>query len=222
MSFHRILAPVMLAVLGALPSAGATDPAALCLDAAERAATETGVPLRVLTAITMIETGRRSGGALAPWPWTLNRGGNGQWFATREEALAALETILAEGATNVDVGCFQLNWRWHGAAFASAARMIDPMHNALYAAHHLARLHSMTGDWRGAVAAYHSATPAKAAAYLARFDPVYAALGDAPAEAAPAWAEARVNSYPLLRAGTASGAASLVPQAALARPLFGG
>jgi hypothetical protein len=178
------MSPFCLSCLLALSVASAVpafaSPADLCLDAARTAAEDTGVPLRILVALSLTETGR--GGAadegMEPWPWTLNRAGAGQWFETKDEALHALDDILAEGATNVDLGCFQLNWRWHAAAFPSAAAMLDPETNARYAARFVAHLYDKTGDWRAAAAAYHSATPERAEIYSA--SPIYDPAGHRP------------------------------------------
>ncbi|NGM44403.1 lytic transglycosylase domain-containing protein [Rhodobacter sp. SGA-6-6] len=219
----RMLAlPIALAAVlaPALPAAAAD----LCLRAAEEAARKTGVPLQLLLAVTLTETGRRRDGALHPWPWALNRGGEGLWFATEEEALAVLSDAVAQGTTNIDVGCFQLNYRWHSAAFASLEQMLDPRANALHAARLLARHAAEQGDWIAAAGAYHSATPEKAAAYLARLEPNYAGLGGTDSFIIPPAEDAglRVNGFPLLVAGQSASAGSLVPRAAGGRPLFGG
>ncbi|MCB6177937.1 transglycosylase SLT domain-containing protein [Rhodobacter sp. Har01] len=219
---HRLcLAAALVGVLAAPGTAGAS-PADLCLAAARSAAAETGVPLRVLLALTLTETGRADGdGALLPWPWTLNKGGEGLWFDSRDTALAHLETALAEGATNVDVGCFQLNHRWHAQSFDSLTAMLDPEENALYAARYVFRLYQDTGDWTEAAAAYHSGTPEYAERYLARFEPIYAALdGRLPEDRAPD--PVRENRFPLLLAGTPQSAGSLVPMSGAGIPLIGG
>ncbi len=198
-----------------------------CRRAAEEAARKTGVPLQVLLALTLTETGRSQGGALQPWPWALNEGGNGQWFATKDEALTYLSEAVASGVGNIDVGCFQLNYHWHGAAFATLDQMMDPKANALYAARLVAGHATETGDWVTAAGAYHSATPAKAETYLARFRPIYASLGPADGFALPdppddPAAEPRANSFPLLLAGQSGSAGSLVPLVSSGRALFGG
>lgn len=204
------------------------EPPALCTQAASAAADRTGVPLRVLMAIALTETGHRAeDGTFAPWPWALNQAGDSAFFASREEALDHLSALLDQGVTNVDIGCFQLNWRWHGQAFASLDEMIDPDLNALYAAQFLARLYRDSGDWSLAAGAYHSATPDHARRYSDRFDKIYAALSDDMALAlsdAPATgaADSRTNGFPLLQTGAAGAMGSLVPLDQAARPLFGG
>lgn len=225
---RQALALLAALVLVSPAQARKANPADLCLTAARTASQETGVPLRVLHAITLTETGRRDeDDGFTPWPWALNRGGESHWFATRDEALDYVAETLATGTTNIDLGCFQLNWRWHNAGFASAAAMIDPEENALYAADLLARLYADSGDWSVAAGAYHSATPAHADRYTARFDTVYAALeGETELAFAgvppPVEDDARTNGFPLLQAGAAGSIGSLVPLSDAARPLIGG
>ncbi|WP_124084949.1 transglycosylase SLT domain-containing protein [Pseudogemmobacter humi] len=201
----------------------AASPAEQCHQAITLAAGQTEVPREILLAVALTESGRATAQGHQPWPWALNQGGEGFWFASKADALDHLNAMLAQGVSNIDIGCFQLNWRWHGEAFASVEAMIDPGQNAEYAARHLLRLRRQTGSWEKAVSAYHSATPDLAERYMARFMPIYAAVldgGSAPATPLVP-AGPRVNSYPLLQAGAMASAGSLVPAAAGLRPLFG-
>lgn len=135
------------------------------------------VPAGVLHAISLTETGRKVGGRLRPWPWAINREGKGYWFGSREEALAFARQSLAEGRRSFDVGCFQINYHWHGANFATLEAMFDPDTGADYAARFLTDLYRERGDWSLAAGAYHSQTPDKAKVYRARFDRIFAGLG---------------------------------------------
>lgn len=201
------------------------DPATLCRDAALAAANEYGIPPQVLLAITLTETGRSQGGTLQPWPWAINHAGDGAWYATEAEALAAIETLTDQGLRNFDVGCFQLNHRWHAGAFTSAADMINPARNAAYAARYLLEKFADMQDWGLAAAAYHSGTPAYATQYQARFTAILANLSpDALQGGAVVVATdipARPNAYPLLLAGQRGAGASIVPLGQAARPMFG-
>jgi hypothetical protein len=157
-------------------AAGDADPAALCLRAADAAAARMDVPRRVMRALTLTETGRPTQGRLRPWPWTVNMQGEGRWFDSRDAALAFALDRRAAGARSFDIGCFQINYLWHGRAFASVEAMFDPMANAAYAARFLRRLYAETGSWSRAAGAYHSRTPALAARYRTRFDRIFARL----------------------------------------------
>lgn len=192
-------------LLANMPAATAQS----CDLAAMRAAQATGVPEAVLLAIARVESGRTVAGQYGPWPWTINQGGKGAWFSTADEAVFHATKALENGLTNIDIGCFQINYRWHGAAFSDLGAMLDPDRNALYAAHYLQELFTQHGDWEGAIGAYHSRLEVAADGYLKK---VAAMLGDVPTETlirvdSPAQ---RDNRFPLLRAGSGRMLGSLV------------
>lgn len=178
--------------------------AMLCDQAATQAARHTGVPVNVLKALTRTETGRRQDGVFAPWPWSMNVEGKGKWFASQAEAERYLAQVTSTGIRNFDVGCFQINYRWHGAAFETAQAMFDPKKNAIYAARFLRRLFEEKGNWTDAAAAYHSRTPKYATRYKARFERILSDLKQdrgvavALAESEREYAK-RHNSFPLLQ-----------------------
>jgi Transglycosylase SLT domain len=199
-------------------SRASRDGAGLCLAAAKTAAAATGVPEDVLVALSIVETGRDN----RPWPWTVNLGGEGHWLDSSEEAERLVSQALDAGLTNIDVGCFQLNYRWHGDAFLSIADMLDPDQNARYAAAYLKQQYDETQDWSLAAAAYHSATPEHAARYQARFDATWNGFAAVdPAFAGPP-AEDRLNRFPLLTSGLAGSRGSLVPATLGGPRLIGG
>ncbi len=222
----------LVAALLTLPALPAQARPELCEAAAERAAVEVGVPSDVLRTIALVETGRNHDGRIRPWPWAANLDGQGHWFDTREQALAFASQALAQGRDSLDLGCFQINWRWHGTAFDAPGAVLDPMESERYAARFLRRLHAELGDWEAAAGAYHSRTPAFASRYRARFARMRATLaphasaqelglaGAAPPPPAlpetPAPDETpRINAFPLLvasRDGSATAVmASLFP-----------
>lgn len=204
------------------PVLASTEVDSICLSAAEKAAALTGVPLDVLVALTLTETGHRLDGQLKPWPWALNESGNSLWFESRTEALAYLTSVTDGGTTNIDIGCFQLNYHWHGQAFQSLEEMLDPEANALYAAHLIERLQAESGSWIDAAGAYHSATPDLAERYLARFMPIYESLSEnADDDLVVADSSHSTNRFPLLKAGPAASGGSIVPLFQSSRPLFG-
>lgn len=154
----------------------ADQPAAVCEWAAMTAAAEMGVPPDILGALTLTETGRRRDGVVRPWAWSVNAEGAGSWFDDPAEALAFAQDRIDQGRLNLDIGCFQLNYRWHGENFPSVVEMFDPLENARYAARFVRDLYAETGDWRRAAGAFHSRTAVHATKYLARFDDLRATL----------------------------------------------
>lgn len=218
---HVALFFLAFAKVGATPSLALaaydqkSNTARLCDNAALAASQKTGVPLQVLLAITRTETGRATQGVTEPWPWTVNMEGRGLWFDTRAAAQVYVFDYFKTGARSFDIGCFQINYRWHGAQFASIEDMFDPLENALYAASFLATLHQETGDWNLAVARYHSRTAVHADRYMVRFDSIVDELSDRRLQknvlSTPHPPEPRENRFMLLQPGKGSGLASLVP-----------
>ncbi len=237
---HFIRAAAICALMIPTTTHAAPDPSEICEVAARHAATATGVPLAVLRAIALTETGRQRAGAFRPWPWTVNMEGKGHWFDDPDGARTFAEANHGRGARSFDVGCFQLNYKWHGHAFRSIRHMFDPQANALYAARFLARLYAEKGSWKDAAGAYHSRTPTFAQSYSDRFARILARLDDAPADARPTplpgpvlaqndsaqSGPLRVNLFPLLRGGSnaARNFGSLFPDQPIqpARRLIGG
>ena len=220
-------AKMALALAGLMAQASvavgaAVDPAMSCDYAAAAAAEATGVPIDILLAITRVETGRGGGGQ--PWPWTINADGQGNWYDTKADAVGAATVHLTDGTGTFDVGCFQLNIRWHGAGFDTLSDMFDPVLNASYAAAFLLQLYQESGDWSQAVSAYHSRTPELADPYLQKVKAVLDGP-DAPAPPSGDYVEAQVvreNLFPLLQAGAQGSAGSLVPLQSARGPLIGG
>ena len=162
-----------LAASFGLPASAMPSPtnfAGLCERASNQAAAETGVPADILGTLTLTETGRRQDGGVRPWAWSVNSEGSGTWFDDPQSALEFARGRLSQGRTNLDIGCFQLNYRWHGENFASVEQMFDPLTNARYAARFVSQLYQETGDWRQAAGAFHSRNAAFANKYLTRFD----------------------------------------------------
>lgn len=209
------LMALLLAIGISLPGSGAAAPD-LCHRAAARAAEATGVPLPVLTAIALTETGRRVDGRMAPWPWAINVAGASHYPDTLDSALDLARDVRRSGRRNFDLGCFQINYRWHGEAFDSLAQMLDPAANALYAARFLARLHADLGDWSLAAGRYHSATPVHANRYRDRFDTYLAAV-----EARPAPSPTGPTAF-LGGGGGARSPGSLMPLGGAGQPFLTG
>ena len=137
----------------------------ICDRAAEVVAKQSNVPVKVLKAISRTETGRVTNNKLSPWPWTVNMEGKGVWFESGDAARAYAYKHYKRGARSFDVGCFQLNYRWHHHAFSSIEDMFSPIPNATYAANFLSQLYAELGSWEDAVGAYHSRTPKHAEKY---------------------------------------------------------
>lgn len=134
------------------------------------AAAEFNVPTDLMLAILRVETWRASDDGGHSWPWAVNLAGTSHWFESRSEAESFVRGQLSQQGVSLDIGCFQLNTRWHGAAFPDVSRMFEPSVNSRYAARFLAALYDEMGSWSAAAAAFHSRTPEIGARYLSRVE----------------------------------------------------
>ncbi len=176
---------------------------ALCRAAVAVAERDNGIPPRLLAAISQAESGRRDPvtGDTYPWPWAVNVGGEGYFYDSKAEAVAAVRGLQARGVRSIDVGCGQINLMHHPDAFRSVDVALDPSANAAYAARFLKQLFVRTGDWTKAAAAYHSATPDLGAEYQRRVLAVWSRErpmtgAAAPTPLAQAWAATMTTPPP--------------------------
>lgn len=191
-----VLLAALLTVLGA-GSAVARTPS--CEAYALRAEKDAGIPTYLLASISRTETGHtRRGRGFGAWPWTLNIKGKGYYFDTKEAAIAAMQQAMKDGLRSIDVGCMQLNYRWHGEAFASIEDMFDPATNAAYAAKFLTSLKDRHGSWDEAVKHYHSSTESLGQKYLQK---VQTAFHDFSKEGFPT-EQITLASAPVTESGT--------------------
>ncbi len=116
------------------------------------AARDYGVPLDILYSVGLTETGHR--GVLGPYE--LNVDGRSVHSDTLGEALAAYQAADRAGANFIDIGCMQINHRFHATHFRSLTEMFDPERNVRYGAELLRTLRAEEGSWTKAVARYNA------------------------------------------------------------------
>ena len=134
-----------------------TEDALRCEYLAVDAEKKYGLPENILLSISRVESGyQKIDGVVRAWPWTLNAGGDSAYFQSKEDALRSLEDRIKKGVTNIDIGCMQLNFRWHKDFFNNLSDMINPIENVDYAARFLNKLHQRHRSWEKAVKYYHS------------------------------------------------------------------
>jgi hypothetical protein len=128
------------------------DPAHMCEEEMTRAAALSNVPLGVLYAVALTETGARSHFN----PFDLDVDGRAIHPVSLQDALSKIADERAHGAKFIDIGCMQINYEWHGKDFASMTEMFDPRQNVRYAAKFLNDLKAREGTWTLAVARYNA------------------------------------------------------------------
>jgi hypothetical protein len=133
----------------------------VCRQAIAAAERGHGIPSHLLAAIARVESGRRddASGTFNPWPWTINMDGQGSFYDSKAQAMAAAMSMRAHTTRSIDVGCMQISLTFHPDAFADLSQAFDPASNADYGARFLVQLFEKTNSWPKAVELYHSATP---------------------------------------------------------------
>jgi hypothetical protein len=103
------------------------------------------------------------------WPWTItvNPSGKGHHFKNKTEAIMFAKEQLQSGKGSIDVGCMQINLKYHPDSFASVEQALSPQNNVEYGAKFLKEKYEQHGDWQKAIGAYHSSSSDKAYIYHA-------------------------------------------------------
>lgn len=206
----RVLS-LLAALLIAAPPRLAAQPAGSCEAAIAAVEPGAGLPAGLLSAIARVESGRRLPGMARPepWPWAINLGGQTRHAANRAEAVALVQAARAAGIRQIDVGCMQVSLGHHPDAFATLEEAFEPLANVTYAARFLGELGRRHGHWHAAIGRYHSGTPERSSAYLAR---VLAALeGQALAAPGAAPSAMRPDRVTVLQAPSARAVQVIVP-----------
>lgn len=149
----RFLRTVLLAAsissafpLAASAASNACEPEILA------AADRYGVPVGILYAVGLTETGNE--GSLQPN--ALNIDGKALFPRTAQQAVLAFQEARGNGAKFIDLGCMQINHRFHSEHFRNVSEMLDPHRNVDYAARFLVQLKRKHDTWSMAVARYHA------------------------------------------------------------------
>ena len=108
------------ASLAAPPSGVAPN---LCERELIRASRKYDVPLGMLYAVGLTETGQK--GSLQPY--ALNVEGKAVYGIDKAKALEQFARARAAGAKLIDMGCMQINHYFHAEHFASLEDMLDPI-----------------------------------------------------------------------------------------------
>jgi soluble lytic murein transglycosylase-like protein len=146
----KTLAAVVLFTFSAIASAIAEPD--LCEREMAQAAKKYDIPLGILYAVGLTETG--GGGHLHAN--ALNLQGDAVYSLNKQQAMQRFQAAKASGMRLIDIGCMQLNWYYHGDQFSSVEEMFDPHKNVDYAARFLKELKKSEGSWTLAVGRYNA------------------------------------------------------------------
>ena len=123
------------------------------------------LPNNLLTSISLVESGiKKEKNDFSSWPWTLNVSGRSIYFDKKEDVLNYLEKNADK--KSIDVGCMQINTKYHLNNFENVSQMIEPEQNVKYAASFLSKLFKKHKSWNEAISRYHSSIPHRQKIYL--------------------------------------------------------
>ncbi|MCP4395619.1 MAG: lytic transglycosylase domain-containing protein [Alphaproteobacteria bacterium] len=152
----------------------------LCYNATTKKEAKSAILPNLLTAISVVESGRAApnGGtasrrARSAWAWTVTANGKGHYYPSKQEAIAAVKDLQSFGVESIDVGCMQVNLKYHADAFGNLGQAFDPKRNVEYASKFLTKLHKETGSWITAAQYYHSRNKTKGSAYVQRLSKAF-------------------------------------------------
>ena len=149
----------------------------LCQIAVDKAEKNYQIKSNLLQTIASVESGRwnAQAGKRVAWPWTVHANGKGRYYKSKAEAIAAVKDMQQRGITNIDVGCMQINLKYHGKAFANLDEAFDPEKNVAYSAQFLRKLYKRNKqNWTKTAMHYHSRNLRKGTNYKNRLEKHYA------------------------------------------------
>lgn len=168
--FHHLLpwALVLAGVTLAIPAHGSVR--AVCTTHAAAHERANQIPAGLVQALALAESGRwlKEDQTTKPWPWTVTSGKDSFYLPTKSAAIAKVQELKANGRTNIDVGCMQINLHYHPEAFTNLDEAFDPHANVAYGTKFLRDLRLQTRSWGKATAFYHSRDRARGNSYRAK------------------------------------------------------
>ena len=122
------------------------------------------LPNKLLTSIALVESGIKKS-EFKSWPWTLNVSGKSMYFDNKSETIEYLKSNI-NLKKSIDVGCMQINTKYHLKNFKDLSHLVEPEENVKYAAIYLLKLYKKHKSWNEAVSRYHSSIPKRKKNYL--------------------------------------------------------
>ena len=127
-------------------------PQGVCERELARAAAKYQIPLQILYAVALTESGTGKG----LQPLMLHIEGKDHLPPSLPEALAMFHAANDRGVKLIDIGCMQVNWYWHREEFRTLEEIFDPRLNVEQGARFLKELRQRHGSWTMAVARYNA------------------------------------------------------------------
>lgn len=166
MNIHRIavraIAVAAIAAATAPSAAKANGYGAECASLIAQVEAKRNIPRGLLMAIAITESGING----LPNPYAMNIAGRSYHARSIQDMVGTIQSNWSRGVQSIDVGCMQINLKYHGQKFPRLTDLLDSTTNVEYGASFLISLATETGSWRDAVMSYHNRkNPARRAWY---------------------------------------------------------
>ena len=136
-----------------------------CAESINKIENKYKIPNKLLRAISLTESGRTIDKQFVAWPWSVNVSGKSFYFNDKASTLLFLKKKV-KYQKNIDIGCMQINFKYHNEQFKDLNTMLDPVNNIDWAAKYLKKLYNRHKSWNIAVSRYHSSNPERMKKYL--------------------------------------------------------
>ncbi len=136
-----------------------------CAEAINKIENKYNIPNKLLRAISLTESGRTIDKKFIAWPWSVNVSGKSHYFSDKASTLLFLQKKV-KYQKNIDIGCMQINFKFHNEQFKDLNTMLDPINNIDWAAKYLKKLYKRHKSWNVAISRYHSSNPERMKIYL--------------------------------------------------------
>lgn len=110
------------------------------------------IPRGLLMAIAMTESGLNG----SPNPYAMNIAGRSYFASSGQDMANVISSNWSRGVTSIDVGCMQINLKYHGMKFSRLTDLLHSPTNVEYGASFLIALAVEAGSWKDAVMSYHN------------------------------------------------------------------
>ena len=110
------------------------------------------IPRGLLMAIALTESGNRG----TPSPYAMNIAGRSHFAQSGQEMANIINSNWGRGVRSIDVGCMQVNLKFHAENFSRLTDLLNSVTNVEYGASYLIKLAKESGSWKSAVMSYHN------------------------------------------------------------------
>lgn len=136
----------------ALAQAADYGASADCPTLISQAETRRNIPRGLLMAIAMTESSLNG----RPNPFAMNIAGRSYFASSGQDMANVISANWQRGVTSIDVGCMQINLKYHGMKFGRLTDLLNSPTNVEYGASYLIALAVEAGSWKDAVMSYHN------------------------------------------------------------------